>query len=118
MRPFHGGAERASDQPLNLLGTAVDPALGTVALFSRMRGVGEHGILRRDPSANNVLFFHPTRDGFLDGDATDDPSIAPFDEGGAGGVRGDVVLEADGTKLIWSAAVGAGGVVTAHGGRS
>jgi hypothetical protein len=76
-----GGAERSADESLDFLGTAVDAAAGAVARFTLERGVREHAVFCGDPAAEDVLFFHPAWDGFLDGDAADDASIAPFDEG-------------------------------------
>ena len=72
-------------------------------------GVGEHRVFGGEPAALDFLLLHPARDGFLDGHAADDAGVAPFDERGAGGVRRDVVLKAQRTKLIGGATVGASG---------
>ena len=92
---------------MDFLGAAVDFAFGDVALFAGEGGVGEHGILGGDPTAGDVLFFHPPGDGFVDGDAADDAGVAPFDEGGAGGVGSNVIEETDGAELVGGAAVDA-----------
>ena len=103
------GAHGAADEALDFLRASVNLALGDVARFALQGGVGEHRILRRDPAAGDALFLHPARDVFLDGHAADDARVAPFDERRAGGVGRDVVLKADGAKLVGLPAVGAGG---------
>jgi len=115
-----GGAHGTTDEALNFLGAAVDFPLRAVARFALKRGVGEHGILRCDPAADDALFLHPARDAFLDGDAANHARIAPFDERGAGGVGGDAVLEAQRAQLSGRATIGAesgtGGLRFCHNG--
>ena len=104
-----GRAHRPADQALDLLRATVDLALGDVALFALQGGVGEHRVLGRDPAAGDALLLHPARHGILDRDAANDARVAPFDQGRAGGVGRDVVLEAHGADLAGRAAIGAGG---------
>jgi hypothetical protein len=102
------GAEGAADQALDFLGASVELELRDVARLPVQSGVGEHRILGRDPSAGDLLILHPAGNGFLDGHAADHAGVAPFDQGRAGGVRGDVVLETDRTQLPRLTAIGAG----------
>ena len=102
-------ADGAADEPLDFRRPAVELALGNVARLARQGGVGKHRVFGGDPAALDFLFLHPARDGFLDGDAADDAGAAPFDERGAGGVRRDMVLETQWTKLVGGAPVGADG---------
>src|SRR4030095_12731244 len=84
-------------------------ALGDVTLLSLQRGIGKHGILRRDPAAREILLLHPARDVVLDRHSTDNARVAPLNERRAGGVRSDVILKTDWAQLLWQAAGGAGG---------
>jgi hypothetical protein len=76
-----GGAERTADETLDFLGTAVDAAAGAIARLTLECGIREHAVFGSDPTAEDVLFFHPARDGIFDCDGADDAGIAPFDEG-------------------------------------
>jgi len=111
----HGGADGAANQALDLGGATVEFAFGDVARFAAQGGVREHGIFRREPAAFDLLFLHPARDGFLNGDRADDPGVAPLDQGGTGRMRRDMILEAQGAQLATGAPIGANDV--GHGDR-
>ena len=60
-----------------------------------------------EAAAFDLLILHPPRDGFLDGDAADDVRVAPLNERGAGGVRGDVVLKTERAELVGQPSISA-----------
>lgn len=102
-----GGAHGAADEALDFGGSAVEFTAGDIAGFSGEGGVGEHGVFGGDPAAGGALFFHPAGDGFIDTGGADDLGISPLDEGGAGSVWGDMVLELEGAEFVGLSVIGA-----------
>ena len=78
-------------------------------MFAGEGGVGEHRVFRRDPTAGDILFLHPTRDGFLDHGGADDFRVSEGNQNRALGVRGDGFFDGDRADLARLAVV-----VSAH----
>jgi hypothetical protein len=100
-----GGADAASDQPLDFGAASVDAALGDVARFAVERRVGQHRVLGGDPAAGDLLFLHPARDVFLDRDGADDLRCVRNWRGPIRRRGARCRLEGDGAKLVGTAAV-------------
>ena len=57
---------------------AIDFSLRNIALLTLQRGIRQHRILGCDPTAGDILLFHPARNRFLHSDTANDPRISPF----------------------------------------
>src|SRR5205814_9053845 len=105
----HRGAHGPADQALDFLRAAVNFSFRYVPLFALLGGVGEHGILGRNPAAGDVLFLHPSWDRLLDHHPADDAGLPPFNQRRSGGMGRDVIVEPDPPQLVWTPPVGTDG---------
>ena len=102
---IHHRTQRASNQPLDLLRTAINATPGTVPGFALQRGIRQHRILRRDPPARHTLLLHPPRHAFLDRHPADDPRASPLNQGRACGMGRDAIVKIQRPQLVRTPAV-------------
>ena len=110
-----------SERPISRWISTLRPSsrpLRAVARFPLQGGVREHGVLRREPAAGDLLLFHPARHALLDHGGADDAGIAGGDEHRAGGVRGDAGLKRKRPQPIGWRPSGRGGRVVIAGQRA
>ena len=98
-------AQRAADQPADLVGAAADPALDRLAVGAGVGGGGEHRVLRGDPAQAGALA--PARHALGGGGGAQHPGPAELDEHRAGGVVEPVAGDRDRAELVVGPAVAA-----------
>ena len=106
-RQIHHGAERATDQPLDLVRPAADPALAGLALAALGPGTGKHAVLRGHPSG--ALAAQEGRDAILDGRGAHHPRVADADQHRSLRELEVVGHDLDGAKLVGGAPIRAAG---------
>src|SRR5262245_14575955 len=101
LAPIDDGAQRAADEPLDLLRAAARPAV--LARRARVGGSREHRVLGRHPAL--ALPLQERWDFVLDRGGADHLRRAELHEHRALGVQEEITRERDGTKLVGDAAV-------------
>ena len=99
------GAQRAADEPLNLVRAAASAALGDFARRARQRGARQHAVFAGDPAFAAVA--QERRHRFLDGRGADDARVAQLDEARAFGGGDEVGKDVHRPHLFGRAIVGA-----------
>ena len=79
------GAQRASDEALNLHGASADFALRGLAFGAVLRGRREHAVFCGHPSTGNILEAHPAGYTFFHAGGADDAGVAHLHQHGAFG---------------------------------
>ena len=98
-------AQRAADQPGDLVGAAADPALDRLAVGAGVGRGGEHGVLGGDPAQAGALA--PARHALGGGGGAEHPGAAELDQHRPGGVVEPVAGDRDRAELVVGPAVGA-----------
>src|SRR5690606_25961836 len=110
----YGAAQRATDEPLDLLRSAagVEP----LALYSQVGAAGQQGVLGGQPAGGAVGAAQVARQLILDAHCGQHLRVAPAHQGGALGVQVVTELNAHGAQLVRTAALTHRfAVATAHG---
>ena len=97
----HGGAQRAADEALNLLGSAAGAV--PLARGALHRGAGEHGVFGGDPALAAALL--EAGHAGLDARGAVHQRAAHADEAGAFGVRVGAALQHERAQLMVGAAI-------------
>ncbi len=97
------GAQRATDQPLDLDGPAALLALRRLAVDPLRGGTGQHRVLGGHPPL--AAATHPARNVFVDTGGAQHAGVAEADEDRSLGHLGEVALERDRAKVGGGAAV-------------
>jgi len=104
-REIDHGAQRAADQPLDLLGAPRLLAAGGFTVRARMGRARQHAIFRGDPAAPGIA--QERRHFLVDRGGAQDMGVAEFHQARALGMAREARLEGNGAKLVGGAAGGA-----------
>src|SRR5439155_17067049 len=97
-REVDHGAQRAPDEPLDLVRATADAALARLALAALGPGPWKHAVFRGHPPG--ALAAQEWRDAILDGRRADNPRVADSDEHRALGELEVVGHDLHGAKLV------------------